>query len=244
MAYRDLEAGNGYNPQAFEAMPDELLRQGFIKKVYGTLSVQLAITAVVAMPIATASDDWLEANQFLMGLSLVGLLVFCCVSMCGGANSMFRKHPTNLFVLLGFTLCESVMVGFTCACYEAQSVLLVFGITAAIVVGLSIFAATTKFDATKYGSYFRAATMGLFVLGLMGFFLRISFFQLVYSYFGALIFAGYLVYDTQLIVGGKHQHCRFGVDDYAFAALSIYLDIIRLFMYLLRILAKQRSSRR
>ena len=58
---------------------------------------------------------------------------------------------------------------------------------------------------------------------------------------GCLLFSCYIVYDTQLIVGGQHKKHQFGVDDYVFAALNIYLDIINLFVYLLRLLNSRRD---
>ena len=63
--------------------------------------------------------------------------------------------------------------------------------------------------------------------------------QLVYAWAGALLFSFFIVYDTQLIVGGKHSH-EFSIDDYAFAAISLYLDIVQLFLYLLRIFGQRR----
>ncbi len=60
--------------------------------------------------------------------------------------------------------------------------------------------------------------------------------QLVYATGGVLLFSCYLVYDTQLIIGGKHAKFQFSVDDYVFAALNLYLDIINLFIYILQLL--------
>ena len=57
--------------------------------------------------------------------------------------------------------------------------------------------------------------------------------RLIYALIGTLLFAGFIVYDTQLIVGGKHKKLQFGIDDYVFAALNLYLDVINMFYYLL-----------
>lgn len=58
--------------------------------------------------------------------------------------------------------------------------------------------------------------------------------RLVYACLGVLLFSFFIVYDTQLIVGGAHKHA-FDIDDYCFAALNLYLDIINLFLFLLQI---------
>merc|ERR1719247_3379314 len=226
----DLEVGQsgyGYDARAFENMPNDLIRQGFVRKVYTTLAVQLGVTAILAAPIAQASDAWLDGHRYLMMLSMLGLLVFCGASLCGGLQ-MFRTHPRNLLVLTGFTLCESVLLGFTCAMYEVRSLVLCFGMTAVMIAVLTIFASTTKIDITHHGHYLRAGLSGLLAMGILSMICGLPLLYSLYTYLGAVVFAAYLVYDTQLILGGKHQHCRFGVDDYAFAALSVYLDMIRL----------------
>jgi FtsH-binding integral membrane protein len=63
--------------------------------------------------------------------------------------------------------------------------------------------------------------------------------QLLYAGGGCLLFSFYLVYDTQLILGGQHKKYQFSVDDYVFAALNLYLDIINLFIFILQILGSR-----
>ena len=64
--------------------------------------------------------------------------------------------------------------------------------------------------------------------------------NMIYCAIGVLIFSMYVVYDTQLIIGGKHKKFQFSVDDYIFAALALYLDIINLFLYILALLGNNR----
>mmetsp|Transcript_179172 Transcript_179172/g.568515 ORF Transcript_179172/g.568515 Transcript_179172/m.568515 type:complete len:243 (-) Transcript_179172:98-826(-) len=241
----DLESGL-YGEAPITGLVHTLLeqdRRAFVRKVYGTVGVQLAVTAGLAYPIATASDIWLEAHAALMLFSSVGFFaMFLVLACCGG--QLMRQHPTNLIVLAGFTLLESVSVGFVCAMYEAQSVLLCLGVTAAVALSLTLFACTTKMDMTGMGGYLSATSFALFLVGLVGLFTHAPFLQLLYAFGGAILFSGYIVYDTQMVVGGKHQKKKFSIDDYALAALSIYMDVIRLFMFLLRILGEQRRSRR
>lgn len=59
--------------------------------------------------------------------------------------------------------------------------------------------------------------------------------NLVYACIGALLFSVYLVYDTQLMIGGKHK-CSISPEEYIFAALNIYMDIINIFIYILSII--------
>merc|ERR1712087_1065169 len=116
-----------------------------------------------------------------------------------------------------------------------------------VVFGLTLFACQTKLDFTGCGPYL---FVGILCLMAFGFFVCLGSFFLsyhsqeilntLYACAGALLFSFYIVYDTQLIVGGKHQHSHeFGVDDYAFAAISLYLDIVQLFLFLLRIFGRR-----
>jgi len=63
---------------------------------------------------------------------------------------------------------------------------------------------------------------------------------LVYASLGALLFSVYLVYDTQLMLGGNHKY-SISPEEYIFAALNLYLDIINIFMYILTIIGLSRN---
>merc|ERR1719375_1213513 len=95
-------------------------------------------------------------------------------------------------------------------------------------------------DFTGFGPYLFAGLMVLCMFGLVLSILgwcgvRIDWLLMFYDACGVLLFTFYIVYDTQLILGewGGHQQ-QFGLDDYVFAALNLYLDIINLFLYILR----------
>jgi len=64
--------------------------------------------------------------------------------------------------------------------------------------------------------------------------------NLVYAAIGAIIFSMYIVYDTQIMVGGKHKY-SLSPEEYVFGALNLYLDIINLFMYILSIIGNSRN---
>merc|ERR1719379_1181173 len=129
------------------------------------------------------------------------------------------------------TICEAIIVGFISAMYTTQSVLIACLLTCGIFVGLTIYAFTTKDDFTGMGGYLCAALLGLCLTSFVCMFFPYSpMMQKILGGLGAILFSFYIVYDTQLIAGGKHKQQQFGVDDYVFAALNIYLDIINLFL--------------
>merc|ERR1719468_1388649 len=159
-----------------------------------------------------------------------------------------RTSPLNYILLIIFTAAEAVLVGFISSSYTAESVLLVLGITAIVVFSLTLFACQTTYDFTGMGSYLFAAMMVLFGFGFvitiasmvgLGNSPAMQGARLVYAIGGALLFSMFIVYDTQKIVGGKHEH-TFGVDDYVMAAISLYIDIVQLFLFLLRIFGSRR----
>merc|ERR1719310_1715373 len=169
-----------------------------------------------------------------------------CVFMC--CPDTMRKTPLNYILLLAFTLAESVLVGFVSIQYTTESVLIVLGITALVVCALTLFACQTSYDFTGLGPYLFCAVMVLMGFGfllMIGSWMGVGYeamrgYRLCYAACGALIFSMYIVYDTQLIVGGKHKKFQFGVDDYAMAAISLYIDIVQLFLMLLQMFGQRR----
>jgi FtsH-binding integral membrane protein len=146
-----------------------------------------------------------------------------------------------MILLSLFTVAQGTMLGVMCAFYDASSIIMAAGMTAIVVLTLTAFARFTTIDFTGMGIYLYVCLIvfiltgiiaSLFVTTLKGF----QTLQLLYAAGGVLLFSCYLVYDTQLIVGGKHAKFQFSVDDYVFAALNLYLDIINLFIYILQLL--------
>jgi FtsH-binding integral membrane protein len=225
-------------PQMTLAALDQQTRSGFVRKVYGILSVQLVLTTIIAIPIQL-HPHWVAANRQVANFAMIGSLclvlgVTCC------CQAMARVYPYNYVFLLLVTVCEAIIVGFISAMYTTESVLMMMMLTAGIFVGLTFYAMTTKSDFTGSGGFLSAGLMCLLLTGLLMAFFPSPMGQKLMAGFGALLFSGYIVYDTQLILGDKHKAHRFGIDDYVFAALNIYLDIINLFLYLLELFGDRR----
>jgi len=231
-------------------MSETSIRHAFIRKVYGILSVQLTLTTVLGGLVVNYGQAWAKSNPALtmtvlfssMAISVGMMCVFTC------CPDTMRKSPQNYLIMLVFTLAESVMVGFISMQYTTDSVLIVFGITAFVVFFLTLFACQTSYDFTGMGPYLFCAVMVLMGFGLV---LMICSWtgiggealagaRLAYAVLGTLIFSMYIVFDTQLIVGGKHARFQFGIDDYAMGAISLYMDIINLFLMLLQLMGKRR----
>lgn len=102
---------------------------------------------------------------------------------------------------------------------------------------LTIYACNTEEDFTTKFGILLVLLACLIVLGITSFFVSSPFLTNLYCCVGVLLFGVYLVIDTQLIMGGKSVELR--IDEYALAAMLLYIDIIQIFLYILRLLSNK-----
>lgn len=223
---------------------EQQVRMGFVRKVYGILSVQLIVTAGIIAPFVLVDDvkdfasdpshSWLIYTA--LGISLVTVIAISCCS------NLARNYPTNVVLLGIFTLAEAFLIGVICSRYDPETVLAAAGITCVLVIALTLFAWQTKIDFTLMSGCLFACLICLMLFGFLCYFFQSKIMNAVYCSLGVLLFSFYLVFDTQMMIGnlGDKQHrIAFTVDDYVFAALNLYLDIINLFLFILRLLGRK-----
>jgi len=226
---------------------EKAIRRNFVKKVYGILFCQLLLTFAIVLPFAFHQPlrNYVRYNTWMYWAAFVVVIV-CLISMacCEGVR---RKFPKNIIFLGVFTAAEGFMLGCFCARFDADAILYAIGITAGVTFGLTIFAFQTKIDFTACGGMLCALLM---ILMLAGIALAIAAgtgaisqkaYLIGYGSAGALVFSLYIVYDTQLMMGGKRKYAL-DPEEYIFAALNIYLDVINLFMYILMIVGGSTSD--
>jgi len=220
---------------------EKSVRLGFIRKVYSILSVQLVITmAIIGIFTLDSVKRYSADNPYLWIMAMVIMFVSLITLAC--CEGVRRKTPHN-FIFLGlFTLAEGFMLGTVTARYRADEVLMAVGVCAAITLALTIFAFQTKIDFTAMGGVLIAVLVCFVLFGLIAAFFPASrTLNLVYAGIGTIIFSLYIVYDTQLMVGGSHKY-SLSPEEYVFASLNLYLDIVNLFMYILSIIGNSRSN--
>jgi FtsH-binding integral membrane protein len=216
-------------------LDDQTVKKGFLRKVYGILSAQILVTFIISawFMLHLPTRDWVIHHAWLQWVGLAGTI--------GTIIALFfksKEHPTNMYLLGAFTLIESYTVGLICAIYSKhgynETVLLAFALTSIVFVSLTIFCFQTKIDFTFLGGFLFVMLILFSFWGLANWIFgwQTSF---VYSLLGALLFSGYVLYDTSLIL----QQC--GPDEYIFAAINLYLDFINLFLYILQMLSKLRD---
>lgn len=168
----------------------------------------------------------------MMWVSLFGAIGFMLLTFWKR-----KSYPTNLFFLSGFTALEAYSVSVIVSYYETRIVLHALILTAGIFVALTLFACQTKYDFTSWMPYLFGGLWFLILFGFVSiFFKKSSTVELIYGGLGALIFSGYILVDTQLVM--RHYH----VEEEIAAAISLYLDIINLFLSILRILNSSNNN--
>eukprot|EP00357_Protocruzia_adherens_P013751 CAMPEP_0115017768 /NCGR_PEP_ID=MMETSP0216-20121206/28337_1 /TAXON_ID=223996 /ORGANISM="Protocruzia adherens, Strain Boccale" /LENGTH=236 /DNA_ID=CAMNT_0002388695 /DNA_START=44 /DNA_END=754 /DNA_ORIENTATION=- len=214
---------------------DKELSMGFIRKVYGILAAQLTFTTAFCAwaTLSEAVQQFMLENFALFICSCVLAIVICFALSCCPQNG--RIVPRN-YILLGlFTLCESYMVGALCAMTDPTIVLTAAVLTVGVTVALTLYACFTKTDFTVLGGMTWILCMVMLMFGIMLFFMHSSLLNTIYCVLGVLLYGLFLIIDTQLIVGGQKTY-RLGYDDYILGAMMLYIDIIGMFVYILRLL--------
>lgn len=205
-------------------------------------AIQLTFTFAVtfAFVFSPAVTAWVQApaNAWAFWTAWALQLAIMLALICFRENA--RRAPQNYLLLAAFTVCETYLVGIISSFYSTNSVLVAFGICIGIVLVLTAFAWQTKYDFTAYLGCAVVAVWSLLLFGILAAIWRSQVLNILYGAIGALIFGCFIVIDTQMMLGGKHQ-LTFSADDYVFAALNLYLDIVQLFLMLLRIFGNRRD---
>lgn len=202
----------------------------FVRKVYSILGAQLFFTTLfVIVPLVRREvRDWMVKTYPLLIAAIVGQVVSSIVLMC--CRGLSRRVPLN-YVLLGFfTLCEAYLVAFIASWYEPETVLAAAGGTAGITLAISIYAWTTKSDFTIFGPMLLVVGFTFCIMSIFAFtFGRV--FNMIFCGIAVILFSFYLLFDTQLIMGGKRYEIE--TDDYILGAIILYTDIVTIFVYIL-----------
>lgn len=235
--YADVEGMS--ETWAGHSFSDKAIRQAFIRKVFLILMAQLAVTVgfISLFIFCEPIKNWVSTTGtwFYFCAYAVFLITYIVLVCCPAVR---RKYPGNVICLAIFTLALSYMAG-TISCYhKTEMVLIAMAITTAVCLALAIFAIQTKIDFTLCSGFLFVFCIVLFCFGLAvvvgGAFMDYqSYFILhcVYASLAALLFSLFLVYDVQVVMGGRKY--ELSPEEYIFGALQIYLDVVYLFLIIL-----------
>ena len=228
-----------------------------MNKVYGTMSVGMLLTFAAAWAIAglavttdpSQAAAQIGANKYLTSLGaalylsplkwLVMLAPLAFVFGLGaGINRMSAATAQTVFYV--FAAVMGVSISSIFLVFTGYSIAQIFLITSIAFAGLSLWGYTTKRDISGWGSFLMMGVLGMFAAMIVNWFLQSPAMMYAISLIGVLIFAGLTAYDTQKIKTEDLAHAHHGDSEWLgksaiMGALSLYLDFINMFMFLLQI---------
>ncbi|WP_102107844.1 Bax inhibitor-1/YccA family protein [Oceaniglobus roseus] len=235
--YQTIRAGTGTRSAAI----DEGLR-AHMNKVYGTMSVGLLLTALVAWAVGTNE----QMVQAIFATPLKWVVMFAPLIMVFAFGALINKLSAagaQLF-FYAFSALMGLSISYIFAAYTGISIAQTFLVTAISFAGLSLWGYTTKKDISGWGSFLIMGVIGLVVASIVNIFLGSPAIMFAISVLGVLIFAGLTAYDTQRIKTDYIQHASAMDQEWLgksaiMGALNLYLNFINLFMFLLQFLGNR-----
>jgi FtsH-binding integral membrane protein len=214
----------------------------FITKVYAWMTLALIITGIVAVWCATSPS----MVEFIFGNSLIfwGLIIaeFICVAALVAIVSRISSNTATL-IFIGYSALNGLTLSGIFLVYTSQSIASTFFVTAITFGVMSTYGYFTKRDLTSIGNLATMALVGICIASIVNIFLDSETLYWIITYVGVLIFVALIARDTQKIkqlnvIGneGTEEDKKESI----MGALTLYLDFINLFLFLLRLLGRRK----
>lgn len=211
-----------------------------MRKVYLWMTLALMITGITAAGVANSPNilALIYSSQVVMwGIIIAefGLVIYISARL----EKLSLSTATTLFAL--YSILNGVMLSSIFLLYSTAIISKVFFITAGTFGVTALYGYATKKDLSSLGNILFMALIGLVIATVVNVFMKSAMFDLILSYIGVIIFVGLTAWDSQKI---KHMMMvQQNADESAqklalIGALSLYLDFINLFLYLLRIFGR------
>ena len=222
-------------------MPVASALPALMRKVYVWMTRALVITGFTAYAVATSPGLLMAivGNRFVL-LGLIVAELALVVGISGAINRLSLAVATLMFVL--YSVINGATLSVVFLAFTMSSITSVFFITAGTFATMALVGYTTKKDLTSMGRMLFMALIGLVIATVVNMFMRSSGLDMILNYVGVLVFVGLTAYDTQKIKEQLMMADNMGEAAQKVAlvgALTLYLDFINLFLYLLRILGKR-----
>jgi hypothetical protein len=214
-----------------------------MRKVYTWMTLALIITGFTAYYVAT--------SPALMGLIFANKVVFwglliaefaLVVGVTAAINRLSLTMATLMFVL--YSIVNGATLSSICLIYSESSIASVFFITAGTFAAMAAFGYFTKTDLSSMGKILFMALIGIIIATVVNIFMQSSGLAMILNYLGVLVFVGLTAYDSQKIkemLLMAPDAGEVGQKMALLGALTLYLDFINLFLYLLRLFGDRRS---
>jgi len=213
--------------------------QAFVRSVYGWMMGGLLVTAlaalwVVASPMMQALIFGNRATLFILAIAELGIVFF----LSARATKMSQGAAAIAFLV--FSGLNGLTLSTIFWAYSGSSILQAFVVSAGMYGAMAVYGLVTKRDLTSWGSFFMMGLFGVLILIVASFFIHSTALEMGIATIGVFVFVGLTAYDNQRIkslalVGGPTGQ-TFAV----IGALTLYLDFINLFLFMLRLLGGRR----
>jgi uncharacterized protein len=241
--YQTVRAGAGARAAAI----DEGLR-AHMSKVYGTMSVGMLVTAGVAWAVGSSPAllaifrDPITLQPNILGwIAMFAPLIM--VFAFGAALNRLSAAGAQLFFYV-FAAVMGLSISWIFAAFTGVSIAQTFLVTSIAFAGLSLWGYTTKKDISGWGAFLIMGLIGVIVASIINLFLQSPAMMFAISIIGLLIFAGLTAYDTQRIKTDYIAHAQHMDQEWLdksgiMGALSLYLNFINIFMFLLQFMGNR-----
>ncbi len=238
------QPGNGtqhYWQQPQQEMSLDARVSQVMKNVYVKMFLALLVTAAVSVGVALFKTDlalYIHGNRMVYwGLAILELVLMLVIS--ARLNKLAPAMATGLFYL--FAVVNGLTLSILCLAFSFASLFKTFLICAGTFGAMSVYGYFTTRDLTKIGSFLYMALFGLLIMIVVNIFWANSTLDWIISGAGVLIFIGLTAWDTQKIKQLAAANPGIASQNIAtWGALSLYLDFINLFIYLLRFFGRSR----
>ena len=232
---------NFYNQVEERAQSSALSFPALMSKVYLWMTLALVVTGMTAYYVASSPAILyaLGSNQIVFWGLFIGELVLVFVL---SSRIMSLSFVTASLMFVIYSIMNGVFFSFILRAYTEQSIATTFLITAGTFGAMSLFGFVTKRDLSTMGRILFMLLIGLLIATVVNIFMKAEGLTLILNYAGVVIFVGLTAYDTQSIKQMLQEHGdKEGAEKIALlGSLSLYLDFINLFIYLLRILGSRK----
>lgn len=213
-------------------------------KVYLWMTLALAVTGLTSLYVASSPGlvQSIFASRGTFWLLVIAELALVFIL---SARIMKMSFSTAGIMFALYSVLNGVTMSFIFIAYTSTSIATAFFVTAGMFAAMSFIGFVTKKDLSSFGSFFTMALIGLILASVVNIFLNSSVMYWIITYVGVLLFVGLTAYDTQKI---KQMLIEYGdeVNDSTqklalIGSLSLYLDFINLFLYILRLFGNNKE---
>ena len=211
-----------------------------MRKVYLWMTLALVITGFSAYYVAHSSYIFTLLNNSPLLLVLIIAELGLVIGLSAAIHKMSLTVATMMFVV--YSLINGITLASIFLVYTEASIFTVFLITAGTFAAMALVGYTTKTDLSSMGKYLLMALIGIIIATIVNLFVHSSGLDLIICYGGVLVFVGLTAYDSQKIkyMCQSMEYADSSAQKLALlGALTLYLDFINLFLYLLRIFGKR-----